>query len=107
MHLWKVYKIYADPLVKVLHIRLTESKIVRWIKSLETGTDKAFEALLFAVYFASITTMSTSECRASLGQAKEVMLDRYRFAIQQALARADFLNSRNLVTLQALLIYLV
>lgn len=96
-----------DPLVKVLHKPLAEARIVEWTEYATGGIDKSFEALLFAVYFASITSMSSEDCQSTFGQDKDVLLNRYRFAVQQGLARANFLNSRTIMTLQAFLIYLV
>ncbi|OAL27101.1 hypothetical protein AYO22_03732 [Fonsecaea multimorphosa] len=50
--------------------------------------------------------MSAEDCRILFQEERLALLDRYRFAVQQALARANFLSSRTIVTLQSLLIYL-
>lgn len=107
IHLWSVFIVNIDPLVRLLHKPTTKERIIAIADNVASISDKPFEALLFAIYFASITSLTVEECRNTFYEEKETLLDRYRFAIQQALARATFLNSRTVVTLQALIIYLV
>lgn len=45
--------------------------------------------------------------RNDLGQDKDQLLKQYRFGIEQALARANFLNTNEIVTVQALVIFLI
>lgn len=42
-----------------------------------------------------------------MGVEKDVLLKRYRFGTEQALARADFLNTNEIVTVQAFVLFLV
>lgn len=51
--------------------------------------------------------MTTEEVLHNLVVEKSFLLDRYRFAVEQALARAGFLNTSKLVTLQAFVLYLI
>ena len=50
--------------------------------------------------------MSSSEVKLNLGLEKKPLVDRYSFGVEQALARANFLNSTELVTLQSFVLYL-
>ncbi|PVH79988.1 hypothetical protein DL98DRAFT_588771 [Cadophora sp. DSE1049] len=70
--------------------------------SFETLT-QGKESLLFAVYFALI---SSEDVKSNFGIDRKVLLDRYCFGVEQALARADFLNTSEFITLQAFVIYL-
>lgn len=65
------------------------------------------QALMFAIYFAAITSLTPDECMIQFGEQKDDLLKRYRFGTEQALAHAELLNSMEMVTLQALVIYLV
>jgi len=50
--------------------------------------------------------MSTSEVKQNLAFEKKALSAKYKFGIEQALARASFLESSELIVLQALVIYL-
>jgi hypothetical protein len=106
MVLWRVFVDQVDPIIRMLHKPSMQVTILEAQHHLE-GMSKPLEALVFAIYFASITSMTQDQCLAALGEDKVVLLSRYRFAVQQSLARAGFLNSHSALTLQALVIYLV
>lgn len=65
------------------------------------------EALMFAIYFAAVATLSQEECFSIFHEDKDRLSIRYKFNIEAALTNADFLNSMDLVTLQAFVLYLV
>ncbi|CAL3972910.1 unnamed protein product, partial [Diplocarpon coronariae] len=44
--------------------------------------------------------------RINLGLNKDVLLKQYRFGVEQALAKAGFLNTEEIVTVQALVLFL-
>ncbi|MCJ1476379.1 hypothetical protein MMC13_005045 [Lambiella insularis] len=103
---WEAYKENVNPLIRVLH-RPTVEKLV-----LEAGQDldslsKSTEALVFAIYLAVVTSLSPEECQGLLKQDKSTAIQRYRFACEQALARAQFLETTELVVLQAFTLFLV
>lgn len=68
--------------------------------------DKSSEALVFSVYFAAISSMTPEQCLAELGENHTLLLHQYRFAVEQALARAGFLQTHKLVVLQAATLFL-
>lgn len=107
LFLWNIFASNVDPLVRLLHKPGMQRELIKVTENRGNELSKPLEALLFAIYFASVTSMAAEDCRISFQEERHIMLDRYRFAVQQALARANFLSSRSLVTLQALLIYLV
>lgn len=65
------------------------------------------QALMFAIYFAAVTSLPPDECMIQFGQPKSDLLTRYRYGTEQALVQAHLLTSSEMVTLQALVIYLV
>lgn len=105
-YLWQTFVERVDPVIKLLH-KPTFQKQIDEAKLNTIGLNKYFEALLFSIYFASATSMSEEDCELHFQEAKEVMLNKYRFAVQQSFARADFLRTHNNILLQALVIYMV
>lgn len=103
---WETYKDRVDPILKLIHIPTLEPTILSAANHLP-NLSKGFECLLFAVYYGATTSLSGRECLLKLGEEKSVLLSRYRFAVEQALARAGFLNTEELVVLQAFVIFLM
>lgn len=68
---------------------------------------KGVEALLFVIYFAVVTSLTQEESKEFFGESKDALLDKYRFCVEQALARAGFLSAQELILLQVLVIFLV
>ncbi|MCJ1223861.1 hypothetical protein MMC12_000504 [Toensbergia leucococca] len=102
---WDIYKENVDPLIRILHKPTFEKQILEASRGLD-HVSKALEAVMFAIYLAVITSMSTEECRTRLSEDKEAAIKKYRFGAEQALARADFLITQDIVVLQAFTIFL-
>lgn len=103
---WQTYKENVDPLVKVLHIPTIEPTVLSAASHLGY-LSKGFETLMFAIYYGATTSLSSEACLSNFGEEKQVLLTRYRFALEQALARANFLITEELVVLQSFLIFLI
>ena len=103
---WRAFKENVDPLVKVLHVPTFERTIATAASNL-AGLPRGLEALLFAIYYGAVTSSSSEDCLAQFGEAKPVLLARYRFAIEQALARANFLITEEIIVLQAMVLFLM
>ena len=65
------------------------------------------EALRFAIYYAATTSLTAAQCMMQIGEERSALLSRYRASVEVALAKADFVNTVELSTLQALAIFLV
>lgn len=104
--LWEVYKENVDPVVKLIHRPTTRNILLNAASSTDKVTRPA-EALLFSIYFGAVTSLSQEQCRKLLDEDRETLIKKYRFATEQALARADFLNSSSLMCLTAFVCYLV
>lgn len=102
---WAVFKANVDPVIKLLHIPHYGKMISQASLDLD-HVSKPIEVLMFTIYFAAITTLSTDDCILQLGLEKQAALRKYRFAVEQALARAGFLNTQELLVLQSLLLFL-
>lgn len=104
-YFWDVFVENVDPLTKVLHVP-TMAKAIKEAKENLDCLSKSIEALLFAIYYSVVTSMSQDEVKSSFGTDKSVLIDRYRFGVEQALARADFLNTSEVVIIQAFSLFL-
>lgn len=96
----------VDPMTKLLHAPSFGKKLME-TKHCLYSLDKGFEALVFSIYFAVVTSMPAGEVEVRFGETKVKLLQRFEFAVKQALVRANFLGSHSFVTLQALTLYLV
>ena len=102
---WGIFKANVDPVIKLLHIPHYENLVFQASSNLD-HISKPIEVLMFTIYFAAITTLSADDCIRQLGLEKQAALRKYRFAVEQALARAGFLNTQELVVLQSMLLFL-
>lgn len=103
---WEAYKGSVDPLVKVLHIPTFEPAFNDALEHPEK-VGKGLESLLFAIYYGAVTSTTAEECLQSWGEDRSSLLTRYRFALEQALARANFLYCDEVVILEAFVIFLM
>ena len=101
--LWGVYEERVAPVFTLLHTP-TARRIV--LQGVGQDLDKTIEALVFAIYFAAIITLSSSECLDHLHQDKDAAVSQYQFAVEQALGRADFLKTQSVMLVQASCIFL-
>lgn len=103
-----VYLANVDPIFKILHGPSLRKYLQENAAELDCSTGRGgLEALIFAIYYAAVTSMDTGECRHRIGEDRTVLLARYRAGTESALAKADFINTVEMSTLQALVIYLV
>lgn len=63
--LWQVYQENVEPLVKILHVP-SMNKTIRALRSNMHDISPGVEALMFSIYYASITSMEDEEVRFSL-----------------------------------------
>lgn len=105
--LCKAYLANVHTVAKILHGPSLQAYIYRTKKNLECSPgSKGLEALHFAVFHAAATSLSDDECKKKLGQPRHALVRRYRMATEAALAKADFVNSTEISTLQALVLFL-
>ncbi|CAJ2499832.1 Uu.00g026850.m01.CDS01 [Anthostomella pinea] len=97
----------VDLLLKILHRPTITVALYQLADSPETESQLAPEraALFFSVYFAAISSLSLEECLTHLGQSRSDLKQTYQAGVERALARADYLNSTSLESLQALTLY--
>ncbi|XXH00865.1 Cochaperone protein [Hypoxylon texense] len=67
----------------------------------------ANQALMFSIYYASITSMEEDDVMAHFGFSKFELSLKYRLGLEHALSKADFISVPDLVTLQAFTIFIL
>ncbi len=103
---WQVFKEGVDPMIKLGHAPTMEGLMMKAKNNLGL-VNRGLESLMFAIYHAAVTSLTAEECTKKLGAEKADLLTRYRFGMEQAMARASFLNTQELIVLQAFVTFLV
>ncbi|KAJ9614406.1 hypothetical protein H2200_002542 [Cladophialophora chaetospira] len=103
--LWQIYLDNMNPMTKFIHYPSFQKTLTQACTQLD-NLPRGLEALLFAIYAGAVYTIDDDECEMKLGEPRKILLARYRHATRKALARARFMNTSELVVLQALCIYL-
>ena len=106
MTYWDIFKANVDPLTKLIHKNNFEKVMLEASENLD-HLSKATEVLMFSIYYAAVTTLNPDECQSILQLDKDIALKRYRFGVEQALAKADFLGTLELQVVQAFILFLV
>ncbi|KAI0441194.1 fungal-specific transcription factor domain-containing protein [Xylaria telfairii] len=104
MRLFQLFNDNVLPVVRIFHsptlIRLFWSAVVS-----TDSLDKETEALLFAIYYSAVISIDPNQCANIVGTPRSVIVERYKFAAEQALARANLLNTHSTLLLQAAILY--
>jgi hypothetical protein len=103
---WDIYKENVAPLITIVHKPTVRKLLVESAQSPDS-LDKNSEALVFSIYLSAIVTLTPSQCLARLGEERSLAVKRYRFAVEQALAKANLLNTQSLTLLQAAVLFLI
>jgi hypothetical protein len=104
--LWQTYLSNVNPLLKITHSHTLQNQIVKASRS-TTKIERPLEALMFAIYFIAVTSMSEDQTRSMFGEDRVILLKRYHDATQQALLNAGFMRATDMTSLQAFFLYLV
>jgi hypothetical protein len=102
---WRTYQELVDPHIKVLHCPSVEHLLQKASANRES-LRKSETALLLAIYFASVTSMSPHDVERYFRYNKTETLSKYRAAAEHALMEANVLTSEDTTTLQAFVLFL-
>lgn len=103
-----LFALFAEnvaPLICIFHMPTLTSTYWDAIAS-PALVDKNTEALLFAIYYSAIISITASQCLSLLGTPRSSALDYYRFSAEQAMARANLLTTQSTTLLQATTLYI-
>lgn len=97
-----------DPMAKILHIPSLRKLVMSASANIDAIPSANYvEALLFAMYYAAITSLTQEECLQNFHDGRNSLLARYRSGTESALSNADLLSTKEIGTLQALVIFLI
>lgn len=103
--IWEIFKENVDPVLKIVHAPTVKNVIMKAAVS-AASLSRASESLFYSICFSAVVSMTDDQCKQLLGDEKDRLMRKYRFATEQGLARAQFMNSSNLVVLQAFVMFL-
>ncbi|KAJ5732327.1 hypothetical protein N7493_003808 [Penicillium malachiteum] len=103
--LLEIFKQNVAPMVQIFHM----PTLVRsyWDAADSHGAmSRPTEALIFAIYYSAVISMECHHCQHILGMPRATALKHFQFATQQAMARANLLNTQIMVLVQAAVLFL-
>ncbi|KAL4954141.1 fungal-specific transcription factor domain-containing protein [Aspergillus filifer] len=104
--LWQNYLENVDPVIKIFHTPSVQKLVMRAVHGRDS-LDLASECLLFAIYYATVASMSPSSCREGLKTDRGTLVKQYRTAVEYLLSHLDLRGSTSMTVLQAFTIYLI
>lgn len=105
INLFATFNENVVPLLRIFHVPSLSTMYWEAIAS-TNSLDKNVEALVFAIYYSAIVSLPPEQCFNLLGLTYEVAVERYRFAVEQAIARADLLTTQSVMLLQATTLFI-
>lgn len=106
IELWRNYVDNVEVCNKIIHRPTAEVLIYTAIDDPGHASLDAM-ALMFAVFFMSATILDSATVQRITGEDKVTSLQRFKTGLEQAFAKADFLEHPTVKTLEALAVYLV
>lgn len=104
--LWQTFLVNVNPLIKVFHAPTVQQMILDATGDLKK-VPRPIEALMFGIYFLSISSLSNEECEGMFGESRLSLLAKYSHGAQQSLINSRFMKSLSIITLQSYVLYLV
>ncbi|KAF4963271.1 hypothetical protein FSARC_8709 [Fusarium sarcochroum] len=100
--------VFDENMNLIMHIvhMPTIRKMVRPSRGAATNISLKHQALLFSIYYAAVTSMEDNDVMTNFGATKTELNLKFRRGLEQALARADFLNDPDIILVQTLVIFL-
>ncbi|OHE93826.1 hypothetical protein CORC01_10847 [Colletotrichum orchidophilum] len=108
VHIFRLWQIYLDnvnALLRVTHAPSFQARIIEAVSSIE-NMSPALEALMFSMYSMAISSLTEEACYDTFKQPRALLLTKYQFGCQQALANSQFLRTTDIDCLTALFLYL-
>ena len=103
-----VYLKNVDPVFKILHAPSLRRYLQEGAAELDCSPGPGgLAALRLAICYAATLSLTDEECRYRIGEDRVALMAKYRAGTELAFAKADFINTIEMSTLQAMAIYLV
>ncbi|KGO78399.1 Transcription factor, fungi [Penicillium italicum] len=101
-----VFSENVNIIFRIVHLPTVKNMVRDWRAREMKGLTPANEALMFAIYYAAVTSMEEEDILLNFGATKAELNLKYRQGLEHALSRADFLNVPDFVLVQAFAIFL-
>jgi hypothetical protein len=103
------YWVAVHPVARIVHRPSFERHLDKFWADVSAGIEprNSFQAVVFAALLTSIVSMHEVRVLADFGVDKHSLVNNFRQGAEAALARANFLRTTKLETLQAFVMYLV
>jgi len=104
-HYWEAVHVIA----RMVHRPTFERQYETFWTNIGNGVEPriSFQAIVFAALLSSVISMSEEKLLTEYGVDKQSLVDSFKQGTEAALARANFLRTTKLETLQAFVMYLV
>lgn len=104
--LWQIFLDRVNPLIKVVHVPTLQPYLID-ITTDHTNVPLNYQALFFSIYLMATISLLDHESTQLMGLPREQAIQKFAMATRQCLAKFDFLRNYDMVTLQALTLFLV
>ncbi|KAG7136497.1 Pyriculol/pyriculariol biosynthesis cluster transcription factor like protein [Verticillium longisporum] len=105
LRLWKLFLERVNPLTKLIHVPTLEPVVIEAAMS-HRSILRNTQPLLFAIYLASVISMTSAEALAILGIKKCEAVEKLTKCLKAALTEVNFLTNCDTTIMQALVLYL-
>ncbi|KAF2459638.1 fungal-specific transcription factor domain-containing protein [Lineolata rhizophorae] len=107
--LLKQYWLAVHPIAHTMHKPSFERQYASFWNQVSTGVEPpfSFQAVILAALLSAAISMPENEVLLEFGVAKQELVENFREGTETALARANFLRTTKLETLQAFVMYLI
>ncbi|KAL1864822.1 hypothetical protein VTK73DRAFT_5634 [Phialemonium thermophilum] len=105
LQLWQVFLNNFESISKTLHVPTAQILV---FQALDNPNDASGDAncLLFAVYFAAVTSLTGDEVEKLLDYDKRTALNAFKHGLEWSLVQSNFLEQPTVTSIQALMIFL-
>lgn len=94
---------------RAVHRQTFEAQYVNFWGQIATGTEPmpSQQAIMFAAFFSAAVSMTEDQVPQQFGTSKAALVDSLRSGTEMALAKANFLRTTKIDTMQAFVMYLI
>ncbi|SPJ74078.1 uncharacterized protein FTOL_03808 [Fusarium torulosum] len=104
LFIWQTYVENVDSSIKVLHVP-TVSRMIHDSRGNFSLLPSFMEPLMFSIAFAAVNSLTRDEVQVHFRCDKKELVSRFRLGTEDSFSRADFINTKELSVVQALIIY--
>ncbi|KAH7186602.1 hypothetical protein DER44DRAFT_802236 [Fusarium oxysporum] len=104
LFIWQTYVENVDSSIKVLHVP-TVSRLIHDSRGNFSLLPSFMEPLMFSIALAAVTSLTRDEVQVHFRCDKKELVSRFRLGTEDSFSRADFINTKELSVVQALIIY--